>query len=925
MKIKQLGAMALGSLMVLSTVGFAATLADYPQPFIDTSGADNFLVVVGNTAAPSDVVGAIDVAARLGGETGSDVSVSGGVELSVSGEGKQSWTTNTKVFDDDALGKTGLRTTMTKDDLPTTLATGSFSDSDGSLTTNYQQFIYLTPGDNTCTAGGSENYCMQFERPSSTATMDPTYSFGRFPTSPTTSDYFYRTYVTFDKNVNAQVTAIGETITLFGKKYTIHSDTTMTGSPAKFVISGGASETLLLQGGETTVVTIDGTQYEVTYIASSDSDTGIIRVGTDQKNIDSGKSARVGGLDVFMDAVFDVSSTDPTLDSAKVLLGAEKLILQDGSKVKTGTNEDSVDGTYVNLTISSGNLSGFYVYIGARSSTDDYLQVGGEYVDPVWKSFKIRFDSITPEMTDTNNRDMIKISPSGDNLMQITMTDDRGYEKTLNWAYKSSSTGANFTLADNAGNVIHAQEINSGTTPWLNRDQYITLDAGDFTHFFKLSGMSVDATSSSNLELTDQFSGVTTKVTLGTDNADTKIIDGQTYYITANSTATSITWGTGAAANSSGLYHTVYPMIKTKKGAHIAFYTPEVSVPNVRPAAGGFLINLPTGSINITTKTSNGGEHRVNITAVSKEDGTASAMSSVTGNTTSTTIVQDWNMSTSSNYVAFSLGRTSTGGLQYYLKALNNETLNISIANTAAAQERQPGVIIIEEKDDSSNVYSAYVVAATEASGSNSVAIPYIASTSFTSPATGTSGVSLGTDSTLTDYVDLYGLYARKTTSGQDTLTFYYPDDQTVANVFVLGEDATVTTGGGSGGTVHSSTPIKNAIAKLDTEVTSADQTTKNVILVGGPAVNTLVANLATAGKTKNRDYYVEQGAGYALLDLVADAFATGKSALVVAGHSAADTRTVTGFLQKFEDHASQFAGKNMVEYKNGVLQTTTA
>src|SRR3989338_4477652 len=151
MKIKQLGAMALGSLMVLSTVGFAATLADYPQPFIDTSG-----------------------------------------------EGKQSWTTNTKVFDDDALGKTGLRTTMTKDDLPTTLATGSFSDSDGSLTTNYQQFIYLTPGDNTCTAGGSENYCMQFERPSSTATMDPTYSFGRFPTSPTTSDYFYRTYVTFE-------------------------------------------------------------------------------------------------------------------------------------------------------------------------------------------------------------------------------------------------------------------------------------------------------------------------------------------------------------------------------------------------------------------------------------------------------------------------------------------------------------------------------------------------------------------------------------------------------------------------------------------------------------------------------------------------------------------------------------------------------
>ncbi len=932
MKIKQLGAMALGSVMALSTMGFAASLADYPQPFITDAGSDNFLIVVGNAAAPSDVVGAIDIAARLGGETGSDVSVSGGVELGVSGEGRAVATTNTKIFIDDAMGKTGLRTTMTKDDMAVTLATEIFQDSDASLNAKYNQYIFLTPSDNTCaaTAAASESYCLQWERPSTTATMDPSYSFGRFPTSPTspltTSDYFYRTYVSFEKNINASGTGEGDVLSLFGKLYTIHSDTAIAGtpSPAKLVLSGGASDTILLNGGETTVITISDVQYEVTYVASSSATTGIVKVGTDQDSITQGQSKTVGGLDVFMKRVFDISSTDPALDSAILLLGADKLILSDGSKVKKGANEDSVDGTYVNISIASdGTLSGFYVYTGAKSSSDDYLKIGSEYLDPVWKSFKIRFDSITPELTDTVNRDMIKITPSGDNLLQVTMTDDRGYEKTLNWAYKSSSTGTAFSLADNAGNQIHAREILSASDT-LARDEYFTVDAGDFTHYFRLSGMSVDGTSSSNLELTDQFSGTTTKVTLGTDNDDTKIIDGQTYYIRGGTSTVNITWGTGASLTSKGLYDTLMPTLKTRKGAHVAFYPGEmnVSTGGTTPA-GGLIIQLPTGAINVTTHINNANEHRVNITAVNKEDSTASVIGSVSGNSTSTTEVKDFNLSSTTNNVTFTLGRTSTGGLRYFVKANTNQTLGIKIASSTTALENQPGIIIVEERDDSSNVYSAYVTASTETSGSNSVAIP--SNPVFTSTASGTGGVALGTDSTMTDYADLYGLYARKTTSGQDTLTLYYPDDQVTANIFVLDEDSTVTTGGGTGGTVHSSTPIKNAVAKLDTEVTNADQTTKNVILVGGPAVNTLVADLAAAGKTKDVQYYRDQGAGYALINWVADAFATGKTALVVAGHSAGDTRTVTGFLQKFEDHATEFAGKSLVEYRNGVLSTTTS
>ena len=135
----------------------------------------------------------------------------------------------------------------------------------------------------------------------------------------------------------------------------------------------------------------------------------------------------------------------------------------------------------------------------------------------------------------------------------------------------------------------------------------------------------------------------------------------------------------------------------------------------------------------------------------------------------------------------------------------------------------------------------------------------------------------------------------------------------------------TASASGTAGKTVKSAVPIKTAVAKLDTEVTSSDKSTKNVILVGGPFVNTLVAELATAGKTKATQWYLDQGPGTTLVDLVSSAFTDGRSALVVAGYNADDTRTGTGVLQNYDAHASELAGKNTVVWKNGVVSTTAA
>ena len=901
---KLVAAGTLAALMVGSSAAFAA-LSEFPRPFVTSDGVQSF-VVVGAAAAPSDVVGAVDIAARIGGSVTTDVSVPGAAAgfTIEGGDGKEVATTNTKLYLDDSLGKSGVRSTMTKDDLPTLLKTEKLEDTDGSTTHNYQQFIYLTPSSTS-----SANYKIEFEKPGSSSSVDPTYDMGRFTTSPTDLDYLYRTYVTFDKDVNMS-TAKGERLNLFGRTYTVHTDST--GDPAgagattdKLVLSGGASETAVLSGGESIQVTVSGVTYDVTFKGASDANTAVIAVGSDQNNIDEGQSKKVGGLDVFVERVFDLSSTDLTQDSVKVQFGAQKVVLTNGAKVKIGDAEDSVDGTYVNLTISGRKLSAFQVAVGGRSSNEDFIKAaGGMYVDPVWNSFGVNFLSVTPGLTDAS-RDMIKVSPSGDNLIQVSYTDDRGYEKTINWAYKALSTDTVFDLADSSNNSIVVVE----GTP-VPKDAYFLTTAGEFSHMFRVTGISADGSSSASADLTDQFSGATLKLNLGTGNDESKVIDGQTFYVVANSTHLSnVTWGGNSGFNSTGYFTTVFPTLKGRRGEKLAFFKPNATVSGL--ANSGSRIDLPTGALNFTFYEGNGGTQNLNITAVAKEDGQASALAAA---------VTGVNASNTGAVYNVTLGRTATGGLIYALKfPNNNRSVSISVVGSAAGVElSRPGVLIVEEKDDNSDQYSFLTAASSETSGSNNVAIP--GAPDFTASE---DSAALGSESSVTDYVDLYGAYARRTTSGQDIITFYYPDDQVTNNVFVLAKEATVTqTSGGTGSTVKSATPVKTALGKLDSEVTSADKSTKHLILVGGPAVNTLVAELATAGKTRDTAWYRSQGAGTALVDLVENAFTSGRTALVVAGHSAADTRSATSRIQNYDAYTW---ATDRVVLKNGVVTTETA
>lgn len=79
---------------------------------------------------------------------------------------------------------------------------------------------------------------------------------------------------------------------------------------------------------------------------------------------------------------------------------------------------------------------------------------------------------------------------------------------------------------------------------------------------------------------------------------------------------------------------------------------------------------------------------------------------------------------------------------------------------------------------------------------------------------------------------------------------------------------------------------------EIDTEVLPIIETDHPLVLVGGPCVNSLVEQLAEAGKFPYKCSTWPSG-NFGLIDVIDNAFTSGRVAMVIAGTTSADTRTV--------------------------------
>jgi hypothetical protein len=920
MQFKKVGKIAaagtLAALMMGSSVSLAA-LDAYPAPFVTSDGVQSLVVLGSQGTDPvglaSDIAGAVDIAARLGGEVTTELNIPGvaGV-VNIAGEGKEIGTKSQPIFLGTNLATNGLRSTMTDTDLPTVLMSGSVEDTDANDEYDYDQFIQF-----------SNDFPLIYSRASGEE-ADPSYKFGEFTTSASSTNNFYKLQIIFTDEVN-MTTVVSEEIDLFGGSYTFAPDTSSscTGASSQVVLFGSSDKKLLAEGEEVTV-TVGGVTHTVKLLVVSDSDTVAVSVDGQSKSLDKGQSSTVSGVSIFVDDVF-FSSKEGTISSADIGLGAREITFLDTSQIEVGLGGsiDFIDGSLVDLTCSNGKLTKLDVFVTAADSDGDYLREGSTFEDPIFGSFRVAFPAVLPTISDTTNREEILVTPSGNNDVDLTMTTDRGDKKTIKFVH------ANSTSATNGGLILsddNSDEIVVVEGAPFTRDDYFVADAGEFSRMFEITGVSSMGTANSELRIRDVFSGDTTEIALGTDDAAEKVIDGQSYFFNLTGTTSapviSVTWGDGADQNRDaadptgtlsdpGDFITVYPVLKTKMNDEGVALQENVTLAGLTD--GAYLINLPTGTIGVFLSGTAAG---INVTANTTEKSEASAITNVVG---------DNQLVTGETY-SFRLGKTSTGGANYnvaYTDAGATGTLVIGPANAAGASISEPVVLLVEEENDDGNVGSvAFSTSWDDTNDETDVGAPIISSINGASSNSGTRE----SDTDVTRYVSRWGTWIERDTEDQARVTVKYPDEEVTAALVVLANDATATIGGGSAGqSIKSAVPIKTSIAKLDREVTASDRSNKHLVLVGGPVVNSLVGELASSGKTWTADQYRAQGAGTAVLNLVESAFTPGRSALVVAGYGAADTRTVASVLQNFDAHESALMGKNLVVWKNGVVTSVTA
>jgi hypothetical protein len=445
---------------------------------------------------------------------------------------------------------------------------------------------------------------------------------------------------------------------------------------------------------------------------------------------------------------------------------------------------------------------------------------------------------------------MITFGVAGDDDVTVRFTDDRGNEKTVNFANYNSG----YFLADSGGDVIM---VNEGRPAYEN--EYLMVDSGDFGHIFEITDIDpAESDSTGTVSFKDIMSGTTISKTLPKgDNTVEWIIDGQTYYLNVSDDAVDslvLTWGPGATYADVGNDIVVFPTIETSKGALIAI----------------------TDDITINTTHAAGADNTTNLTFP------GGAIFDMSGDVDWTNaLLGSGNLSTAVPQITYNVTIDNTGA---------NYALTIGIADPATNDRFTTPAIVILEEEDEDNEKNAMVVDTTYDTSNTEVEWNQPLSTNSVGQAY--DNIQLETDSKVTEGFDEWGTkYSYDTDPDQPVATIYYPDYQAFATA-AFGSNPTFAIGGeGGAGTVEQAILITSPVGKLDSEINTATLAS-DLILVGGPCANTLVATLAednTTGIPACGDWALSTG----LIKEVADAFSSGQKALVVAGTTADDTRSL--------------------------------
>ena len=670
------------------------------------------------------------------------------------------------------------------------------------------------------------------------------------------SNPLYTARIVFTKSLDFTSNNVkGKTITFFGTEFTISPDIT---DNTKLMFYKSAQEITLYKDEETTV-TVGGKNYKIKVLGFSTTgtvDKVVLQINEQTDDVEEGKSKTIGGLKVYAKTITSWSQGAEGLVVLQV--GSEKITFEHGQPVKLGEAEEEVEGTLVTISATSGTapgVSSIEIAVFAPESEKDQIIAGEAFTDPVFGTFKVAFNGISTNLK-AAERDKIEFRVSGDDKGYVRFPNIDGKTTTLYFAYADSTVN----LADEKGNTIHVYE---GAVAKEKEIIFLTPGNPKYTHIVQVYDIKLSDTNG-YVQFKDLITGETYKTEEGRfsqpENTLDLIVDGKTYTVTLVEDTT--TPKINVTYNDDKIV--VYPAIELNNGETLAIVERDLQIGDDIAASTVYVV--PTGCIRITPNTTSS----ATIEYATDCQNYKVAYNNVSGDK-----------------------EVTVGSVTYMVNIASGVDVSISVL---VGSDEITGVLLVEEKDDT-NTQNAVIVTVTAEDKNINYDIAMTASKNWIA---GTS------DDDVIAYLDYYGTYAEKdiSDSKHSLVTVWYPDKQVFAMV-AIGENPqwTVTIAGKE---VLQYIPITQAVALLDTEVTSLHKQS-NLILVGGPAVNRLTADVygltyptyGAQALAQGIEYPIPEGK--AIIEVLDSPYADGKVVVVVAGWEAGNTRAATSVLQRYE------------------------
>jgi hypothetical protein len=500
------------AVMLSSTMGFAAA-ANYPTPFTDGAA-----LVYGTNAASSDMAAAIQIYDQLKSRASTTT------ENTITGEAKAVETASQKLYLGDLMNNT--KKSFTKDELPTVLADGKLTGSDGKEY-KYEQKIDVP-----------NSKAIYGDTPANLATPVVYADFD-------SQNYYFDLRVIFPTAVDPS-NLTDEQISLFGKSY-VFSGTASSLTNSSLTLFE-KSTPVIVNDGES--VTADG--HTIT-VAVEDADTASITIDGTTASKDEGWSGKIGGVEIYVKNVVgpNVAGTSRYVE---LYLNSNKLILDNGDEVTLGS--ETVDGTSTTISSTGTKITEIRIRVIPYQFDDArrYLKLGDKLTDPVFKTVKLNLASVNPEL-EAETRDNIVIKPSGEKKVSLEFTNKAGKRYSLdvlkpssvpldasrNEMYNTTCTTGNTTHCTTAGtHTYNATTLGIGTDYDLiattsgsaNENDYFMTCSNEYTQIWEIKDINPSDTkvkvqdagtgsSSVEISLSSKNNGSTASLTLADGNSAT--------------------------------------------------------------------------------------------------------------------------------------------------------------------------------------------------------------------------------------------------------------------------------------------------------------------------------------------------------------------------------------------------------------------